>query len=101
MKTLHRQRKLILTILTACAMFVIGLFCAYKPIKAKAAETIGFSFEKISPGASEYEDPTISFSVRVGSTALNNLKQGRTASSRSYTDYLFRDYVFYERGGKR
>ena len=88
MKTLHRQRKLILTILTACAMFVIGLFCAYKPIKAKAAETIGFSFEKISPGASEYEDPTISFSVRVGSTALNNLKQGRTASSRSYTDYL-------------
>ena len=69
-------------------MFVIGLFCAYKPIKAKAAETIGFSFEKISPGASEYEDPTISFSVRVGSTALNNLKQGRTASSRSYTDYL-------------
>lgn len=42
-------------------MFVIGLFCAYKPIKAKAAETIGFSFEKISPGASEYEDPTISF----------------------------------------
>lgn len=88
MKTLQRQRKLILTILTACAMFVIGLFCAYKPIKAKAAETIGFSFEKISPGASEYEDPTISFSVRVGSTALNNLKQGRTASSRSYTDYL-------------
>lgn len=88
MKTLHRQRKLILTILTACAMFVIGLFCAYKPIKAKAAETIGFSFEKISPGASEYEDPTISFSVRVGSTALNNLKQGRTVSSRSYTDYL-------------
>ena len=88
MKTLHRQRKLILTILTACAMFVIGLFCAYKPIKAKAAETIGFSFEKISPGASEYEDPTISFSVRVGSTALNKLKQGRTASSRSYTDYL-------------
>ena len=69
-------------------MFVIGLLCVYKPIKAKAAETIGFSFEKISPGASEYEDPTISFSVRVGSTALNNLKQGRTASSRSYTDYL-------------
>ena len=88
MKTLHRQRKLILTILTACAMFAIGLFCAYKPIKAKAAETIGFSFEKISPGASEYEDPTLSFSVRLGSTALNNLKQGRTASSRSYTDYL-------------
>ena len=88
MKTLHRQRKLILTILTACAMFVIGLFCAYKPIKAKAAETIGFSFEKISPGASEYEDPTLSFSVRLGSTALNGLKQGRTASSRSYTDYL-------------
>lgn len=88
MKTLHRQRKLILTILTACTVFVIGLFCAYKPIKAKAAETIGFSFEKISPGASEYEDPTISFSVRLGSTALNNLKQGRTASSRSYTDYL-------------
>jgi hypothetical protein len=69
-------------------MFAIGLFCAYKPIKAKAAETIGFSFEKISPGASEYEDPTLSFSVRLGSTALNNLKQGRTASSRSYTDYL-------------
>ena len=88
MKTLQRQRKLILTILTACTMFVIGLLCVYKPIKAKAAETIGFSFEKISPGASEYEDPTISFSVRVGSTALNNLKQGRTASSRSYTDYL-------------
>lgn len=88
MKTLHRQRKLILTILTACAMFVIGLFCAYKPIKAKAAETMGFEFERISPGASEYEDPTISFSVQVGSTALNNLKQGRTASSRSYTDYL-------------
>ena len=88
MKTLQRQRKLILTILTACTMFVIGLLCVYKPIKAKAAETIGFSFEKISPGASAYEDPTISFSVRVGSTALNNLKQGRTASSRSYTDYL-------------
>ena len=88
MKTLQRQRKLILTILTACAMFAIGLFCAYKPIQAKAAETIGFSFEKISPGASEYEDPTLSFSVRVGSTALNGLKQGRTASSRSYTDYL-------------
>lgn len=88
MKTLHRQRKLILTILTACAMFVIGLFCAYKPIQAKASETVGFSFDKISPGASEYEDPTISFSVRVGSTALNQLKQGRTASSRSYTDYL-------------
>ena len=69
-------------------MFVIGLFCAYKPIQAKASETVGFSFDKISPGASEYEDPTISFSVRVGSTALNQLKQGRTASSRSYTDYL-------------
>lgn len=88
MKTLQRQRKLILTILTACAMFVIGLFCAYKPIQAKASETVGFSFDKISPGASEYEDPTLSFSVRVGSTALNGLKQGRTASSRSYTDYL-------------
>ena len=88
MKTLHRQRKLILTILTACTVFVIGLFCAYKPIQAKASETVGFSFDNISPGASEYEDPTISFSVRLGSTALNGLKQGRTASSRSYTDYL-------------
>ena len=88
MKTLHRKLTIILTFVVACAMFAIGLFCAYKPIKAKAAETIGFSFEKISPGASEYEDPTLSFSVRLGSTALNNLKQGRTASSRSYTDYL-------------
>ena len=88
MKTLHRKLTIILTFVVACAMFAIGLFCAYKPIKAKAAETIGFSFEKISPGASEYEDPTLSFSVRVGSTALNGLKQGRTASSRSYTDYL-------------
>lgn len=88
MKTLQRKVTIILTFVVACAMFAIGLFCAYKPIKAKAAETIGFSFEKISPGASEYEDPTLSFSVRLGSTALNNLKQGRTASSRSYTDYL-------------
>ena len=65
MKTLQRKLTIILTFLVACAMFAIGLLCVYKPIKAKAAETIGFSFEKISPGASEYEDPTISFSVRV------------------------------------
>ena len=88
MITLQRQLTIILTFVVACTVFVIGLFCAYKPIQAKASETVGFSFDKISPGASEYEDPTISFSVRLGSTALNNLKQGRTASSRSYTDYL-------------
>ena len=82
MKTLQRQLTIILTFVVACTVFVIGLFCAYKPIQAKASETVGFSFDKISPGASEYEDPTISFSVRLGSTALNNLKQGRTASSR-------------------
>ena len=88
MKTLHRKLTLILTFVVACTVFVFGLFCVYKPIQAKAAETVGFSFENISPDTSEYEDPTISFSVRVPSTALNGLKQGRTASSRSYTDYL-------------
>ena len=88
MKTLHRKLTLILTFVVACTVFVFGLFCVYKPIQAKAAETVGFSFENISPDTSEYEVPTISFSVRVPSTALNGLKQGRTASSRSYTDYL-------------
>ena len=51
MTAIHKKRLVIIAILTACAMFVIGLFCAYKPIKAKAAETIGFSFEKISPAS--------------------------------------------------
>lgn len=88
MKTLHRKLTLILTFIVACTVFVFGLFCVYKPIQAKAAETVGFSFENISPGSSEYAEPTISFSVRVPSSALNGLKQGRTASSRSYTDYL-------------
>ena len=88
MKTLHRKLTIILTFIVACTVFVFGLFCVYKPIQAKAAETVGFSFENISPGSSEYAEPTISFSVRVPSTALNGLKQGRTASSRSYTDYL-------------
>lgn len=88
MKTIHRKLTLILTFIVACTVFVFGLFCVYKPIQAKAAETVGFSFENISPGSSEYAEPTISFSVRVPSSALNGLKQGRTASSRSYTDYL-------------
>lgn len=39
MKTLHRKLTLILTFLVACAMFAIGLFCVYKPIKTKAETT--------------------------------------------------------------
>ena len=43
MKTIHRKLTLILTFVVACTVFVFGLFCVYKPIQAKAAETVGFS----------------------------------------------------------
>ena len=39
MKTIHRKLTLILTFVVACAMFAIGLFCVYKPIKTKAETT--------------------------------------------------------------
>lgn len=39
MKTLHKKLTLILTLLTACAMLAIGLFCVYNPLRAGAEVT--------------------------------------------------------------
>ena len=39
MTAIHKKRLVIIAILTACAMFVIGLFLVYKPIRAGAELT--------------------------------------------------------------
>lgn len=55
MKTLHRKLTLILTFVVACAMFAIGLFCVYKPIKTKAETTTAvIDIGSVLSGTQEY-----------------------------------------------
>lgn len=82
MKILHKKIKVIVVCLFTCALFVVGLFSIPTPLIAYAAETIDFEFYSLSVASQ------LSFSVRVPSSALNLLKQGRTANGYSYTDYF-------------
>ena len=98
MKTLQRQRKLILTILTACAMFVIGLFCAYKPIQAKAAEEGVF---KIGTEIGVSSTDGLTFQVEVPKSYKDLLNQGETIAEESvggvlgYTEWTYTNYLLY------
>ena len=91
MTAIHKKRLIIIAILTACAMFVIGLFFVFgnktlvKRAKAettRAVEDIQFEIDSLT------EERGLSFTVKVTSSALKLLKEGRTANGYSYTDYF-------------
>ena len=98
MKTLQRKVTIILTFVVACAMFVIGLFCAYKPIQAKAAEEGVF---KIGTEIGVSSTDGLTFQVEVPKSYKDLLNQGETIAEESvggvlgYTEWTYTNYLLY------